>query len=147
MFQSPGEIFMMRPANFLFNEETSVTNHFQVSQSSGRSWRAEADQEFLAAVESLRENKIRVKCFEDTGQPIKPDAIFPNNWISCHQTGEVVLYPMATPNRRLERREDVVGWLKDKFRVRTVVDLSHHEQEEKYLEGTGSMVLDLQGES
>ena len=147
MFQSPGEIFMMRPANFLFNEETSVTNHFQVSQSSGRSWRAEADQEFLAAVESLRENKIRVKCFEDTEQPIKPDAIFPNNWISCHQTGEVVLYPMATPNRRLERREDVVRWLKDKFRVRTVVDLSHHEQEEKYLEGTGSMVLDLQGES
>ena len=147
MFQSPAEIFMMRPANFLFNEETSVTNHFQVFQSSGRSWRGEADQEFLAAVESLRENKIRVKCFEDTEQPIKPDAIFPNNWISCHQTGEVVLYPMATPNRRLERRDDVVGWLKDKFRVRTVVDLSHHEQEGKYLEGTGSMVLDLQGES
>ena len=138
---------MMRPANFLFNEETSVTNHFQASQSSGRTWRREADEEFRAAVETLRRNKIRVKCFEDTEHPVKPDAIFPNNWISCHQTGEVVLYPMATANRRLERREDVVWWLKEKFSVRTVVDLSHYEREGKYLEGTGSMVLDLQGES
>ena len=143
--QSPAEIFMMKPANFLFNEETSVTNHFQSSESSGKSWRLEAEDEFLAAVQTLRDNKVRVECFQDTDLPVKPDAIFPNNWISCHQTGEVVLYPMATPNRRLERRSDVVSWLRQKFLVRSVLDLSHYEQEGKYLEGTGSMVLDYQG--
>ena len=143
--QSPDFIFMMRPANFLFNEETSVTNHFQSSESSGQSWRVEADQEFRAAVQTLRQSRINVKCFKDTEDPVKPDAIFPNNWISCHPSGEVVLYPMATPNRRMERRSDVVEWLRQNFTVRKVVDLSHYEKEGKYLEGTGSMVLDYQG--
>merc|ERR1719427_1210285 len=92
-------------------------------------WQGVAKEEFDRAVEILRENKINV-------------TIFPNNWISCHQAGEVVLYPMATPNRRLERRMDVVDWLKDNFHVSRVVDLSHHENSGKYLEGTGSIVFD-----
>ena len=144
--QSPAEIFMMRPANFLFNEETSVTNHFQDGQSSGQTWRLEALEEFRAAVETLRSRQINVKVFQDTDQPVKPDAIFPNNWISCHESGEVVLYPMATPNRRRERREDVVEWLRQNFTVSRVIDLSEYEESGKYLEGTGSMVFDYVGE-
>ena len=146
--QSPTEIFMMKPANFLFNEETSVTNHFQDGhcQSSGQNWRLLALEEFRAAVETLRAHQIRVTVFQDSDDPVKPDAIFPNNWISCHETGEVVLYPMAAVNRRLERREDVVDWLRQNFTVSRVIDLSQYEEEGKYLEGTGSMVLDYVGE-
>jgi len=105
-------------------------------------WQEVAMQEFDKAVETLKENKIKVTVFQDTQDPVKPDAIFPNNWISCHQTGEVVLYPMATPNRRLERRTDVVDWLKGNFLVTRVVDLSPYEDKGRYLEGTGSIVFD-----
>merc|ERR1711970_666306 len=131
--QSPSEVFMVRPGNFMFNTETAVTNHYQDIASSNMEWQEVAMQEFDNAVENLRKNKVRVTVFQDTQDPIKPDAIFPNNWISCHQTGEIVLYPMATPNRRLERRKDVVAWLKDHFYVTRVVDLSHHENSGRYL--------------
>eukprot|EP00090_Calanus_glacialis_P045323 TRINITY_DN8341_c0_g1_i2.p1 TRINITY_DN8341_c0_g1~~TRINITY_DN8341_c0_g1_i2.p1 ORF type:complete len:314 (+),score=144.19 TRINITY_DN8341_c0_g1_i2:111-1052(+) len=140
--QSPSEVFMVRPGNFMFNMETAVTNHYQDKTSSNTEWHGVAMQEFDQAVETLRKNKVRVTVFQDTEDPAKPDAIFPNNWISCHQTGEVVLYPMATPNRRLERRMDVVQWLKDDFSVTRVVDLSSYEDKGRYLEGTGSIVFD-----
>ena len=144
--QSPTEIFMMKPANFLFNEETSVTNQFQDGEASGQSWRSEALEEFRAAVETLRSHQIKVKVFQDTEVPVKPDAIFPNNWISCHESGEVVLYPMAAANRRLERREEVVEWLRQNFTVSRLIDLSEFEEDGKFLEGTGSMVFDYVGE-
>merc|ERR1711892_1625265 len=104
--QSPSEVFMVRPGNFMFNAETAVTNHYQDTSSSNMEWQEVAMQEFDKAVETLKENKVKVTVFQDTHDPVKPDAIFPNNWISCHQTGEVVLYPMATPNRRLKTRAD-----------------------------------------
>eukprot|EP00092_Neocalanus_flemingeri_P020433 GFUD01022136.1.p1 GENE.GFUD01022136.1~~GFUD01022136.1.p1 ORF type:complete len:324 (+),score=148.73 GFUD01022136.1:42-974(+) len=140
--QSPSEVFMVRPGNFMFNTETAVTNHYQDMARSNMEWQEVARQEFDRAVDTLRENKVKVTVFQDTEDPVKPDAIFPNNWISCHQTGEVVLYPMATPNRRLERRMDVVQWLKDNFSVTRVVDLSPYEDKGSYLEGTGSIVFD-----
>jgi len=140
--QSPSEVFMVRPGNFMFNIETAVTNHYQDTSMSNMEWQELAMQEFDRAVGTLRENRVKVTVFQDTETPIKPDAIFPNNWISCHQTGEVVLFPMATPNRRLERRMDIVQWLKDNFSVTRVVDLSPYEDEEKFLEGTGSIVFD-----
>ena len=144
--QSPAEIFMMKPANFLFNVETSLTNQFQDGEASGQSWRSEALEEFRAAVETLRSHQIKVKVFQDTEVPVKPDAIFPNNWISCHESGEVVLYPMAAANRRLERREEVVEWLRQNFTVTRLIDLSEFEEDGKFLEGTGSMVFDYVGE-
>lgn len=139
--QSPGEIFMVRPANFCFNVETAVTNHYQ-DKNAGKDARDKAVEEFDQAINTLSANEIKVTVFKDSEQPIKPDAIFPNNWISMHQSGEVILYPMATPNRRLERREDIVKWLKDNFQVTKIVDISHHEDKGKFLEGTGSIVFD-----
>ena len=79
---------------------------------------------------------------DDTPEPHTPDSIFPNNWVSFHEDGDVFLYPMMAENRRLERREDIIMQLEDEFRIKHVIDLSRFEQENKFLEGTGSMVLD-----
>jgi len=147
MNQSPNEIFMVRPVNFMFNQETAVTNHYQDTKcsSSDSEWRQIALQEFDDAVKTLKDNKIEVTVVQDTPYFIKPDAIFPNNWISIHQTGEVVLYPMATSNRRLERRQDLIQWFLDNFKISKVIDLTEHENDDNFLEGTGSIVFDYQG--
>lgn len=137
---------MVRPASFGFNSETAVTNHFQNhvadTDTGHMKVQDEAAREFDAAVQTLRENSIAVTVFQDTDIPTKPDAIFPNNWISLHESGEVILYPMATPNRRTERRNDIVQHFKQKYQVDKVLDLSHHEVNGLYLEGTGSIVFD-----
>jgi len=133
---------MVRPAAFGFNQQTGVDNHYQDANAAGENCVEVALAEFDQAVQQLREAGIQVKVFQDSEDPVKPDAIFPNNWISCHETGEVVLFPMATANRRLERRSDIVSWLKNNFKVTRVLDLSKHEQAGKYLEGTGSIVFD-----
>jgi hypothetical protein len=101
-------------------------------------------REFDALAERLGRKGVRVVVADDTAEPVKPDAIFPNNWVSFHCDGTVVLYPMLAPNRRAERREDVVRRVIDAgaFRASRTVDLSHREDEGKYLEGTGSLVLD-----
>ena len=140
--QSPSHLFMVRPAAFGFNEQTGMDNYYQDAKAVGENCVELALAEFDLAVQQLREAGVQVKVFEDTEEPKKPDAIFPNNWITCHETGEVVLFPMATPNRRLERRPDIVNWLKNNFKVTRVVDLSAHEEDRQYLEGTGSMVFD-----
>jgi len=147
MNQSPNEIFMVRPVNFMFNQETAVTNHYQDTKcsSSDSDWRQIALQEFDEAVKTLKDNKIEVTVVQDTPYFIKPDAIFPNNWISIHETGEVVLYPMATSNRRLERRQDLIQWFLDNFKISKVIDLTEHENDDNFLEGTGSIVFDYQG--
>lgn len=133
---------MVRPAKFGFNPETGVDNHYQDSSTQHQDYTMAATREFDGAVEELRKAGVTVKVFQDTETPNKPDAIFPNNWISCHQAGEVILYPMATPGRREERRQDVLAWLQDNFQVTRVVDMTKHEEEGRYLEGTGSIVFD-----
>jgi hypothetical protein len=101
-------------------------------------------REFDGLAERLAGAGVRVIVADDTPEPAKPDALFPNNWVSFHADGSVVLYPMLAPNRRPERREDVVRRVIDAgaFRASRTVDLSHREEEGKYLEGTGSLVLD-----
>lgn len=140
--QSTPNIFMVRPANFGFNEETAASNAFQKKQSNNDGGQNIVLAEFDKAVNRLRTAGVNVVVFDDTAVPVKPDAIFPNNWISVHQDGTLVLYPMYAPNRRLERRWDIVEQLKSQYDINNIIDLSHYENENRFLEGTGSIVFD-----
>jgi hypothetical protein len=150
--QSAAAVLMVRPANFGFNPETAASNVFQHAPEAVRSSPAPAPsehqtlalREFDAFSECLRRAGMNVVIAEDTAEPVKPDALFPNNWVSFHGDGTVVLYPMLAPNRRMERREELIRQVTvaGAFRVTRTVDLSYREQEGKYLEGTGSLVLD-----
>lgn len=142
MFQATSSLFMVRPAHFAFNEQTAASNTFQNATVSITDIQAKAIAEFDAAVCTLREKGIEVWVIEDTDEVIKPDAVFPNNWISTHEDGTVVLYPMLTPNRRAERRMDVVTELENNFQVAKIIDLSNYEARHQFLEGTGSIVFD-----
>ena len=133
---------MIRPVNFVFNEQTAGSNAFQNRNTEQQRVQANALQEFDRFVNVLRENGVEVIVIDDTAEPHTPDSIFPNNWVSFHNDGTVFLYPMMAENRRLERREDIIMQLEDEFKVKHVIDLSHFELENKFLEGTGSMVLD-----
>jgi hypothetical protein len=137
-------VLMIRPVAFGFNEQTAGSNAFQQQGIDQQNVQQKALQEFDRLVATLRDNGVDVVVIADTANPHTPDSIFPNNWISFHEDGKVFLYPMQAENRRLERREDVVEQLKGKFTIREVDDLSHFENEQKFLEGTGSMVLDRQ---
>ena len=132
---------MVRPARLCFNLETASSNAFQKHlDSSGVQQRALV--EFDRMVEQLRAYEIHVDVLDDTPLPVKPDAVFPNNWFSTHDDGTIVLYPMLAENRRLERRHDLIDTLAELYQVNAVVDLSVNERRERFLEGTGSMVLD-----
>lgn len=136
---------MIRPARFQSNPLTAASNRFQGKTSATpEQQQAAADDEFAGLVTVLRDAGIDVVVFDDTPEPHTPDAVFPNNWVSFHADGRVVLYPMEAPNRRTERRAELIDRLGDEhgFLVSDVVDLSHHEQQGHFLEGTGSMVLD-----
>lgn len=133
---------MVRPAAFAFNEQTAVSNVFQQAPEDLSGIREKALAEFDAAVQQLESAGVSVWVVEDTADPVKPDAVFPNNWISTHSDGTIVLYPMCTPNRRLERRADVVAALQAGYGVSRVIDLSAYEQQGRFLEGTGSIVFD-----
>lgn len=139
--QSTSKILMVRPVNFAFNEQTWANNTFQV-KGFEQDAAVKAVAEFDAFVNMLREQNVQVVVIEDTPQPHTPDSIFPNNWFSTHQGGTLVLYPMFAPNRRLERKPAVVDYLKGECNVKRVVDLTRFEKENKFLEGTGSMVPD-----
>ena len=132
---------MIRPVNFVFNKETAVNNAFQV-QSVESNVQQKAIEEFDLFVKKLRSKDIRVTVVNDTAEPHTPDSIFPNNWISFHDDGTVVLYPMFAKNRRLERKPHVMDEVHLSFNTSKVVDLSTFENDNKFLEGTGSMVLD-----
>jgi hypothetical protein len=140
--QSTADVLMIRPACFTGNPETAASNRFQ--RETGVDAQAAALTEFDGVVEALERAGVRVHLFDDTPEPLTPDALFPNNWVSFHGDGTVVLYPMLAENRRTERRTDVLEVLgKEKsFRIRRVVDLTSHEHDGKFLEGTGSLVLD-----
>jgi len=137
-------ILMIEPVAFGFNEETAANNYFQqFDQTPADRIQAAAQQEFAAMVTKLRAKGVNVISIPDTLEPRTPDSIFPNNWVSFHQDGRVVLYPMFAPNRRAERRDDILQIIQDKgFQVKEIVDYTKAEDEARYLEGTGSMVLD-----
>jgi hypothetical protein len=154
---------MVRPAGFAYNPQTAASNAFQSDAPFERESELEACaatcaatraaagaaqelalREFDDLAEKLTGAGVEVIVAEDTMSPVKPDAVFPNNWVSFHRDGTVVVYPMLAPNRRAERREDVVQQVTREggFHASRTVDLSHRENQAKFLEGTGSMVLD-----
>ncbi len=132
---------MIQPVQFGFNPETAVNNAFQVAGSSGTA-QASALKEFNDFVALLRKEGVDVTVVTDTEEPHTPDSIFPNNWVSFHENGTVVLYPMFAPNRRQERKPAVLAAIDKKFRIGNTIDLSKYETDDLFLEGTGSMVLD-----
>lgn len=142
--QTTSHLMMVRPASFQFNIETAVSNAFQKSLKSlsVEEIKQKAINEFDAYVAKLRQHKIDVLVIQDSILPQKPDAIFPNNWISMQADGLVYLYPMCTPNRRLERRPEVVEKLKSVYKIKAVIDLSASENKYQFLEGTGSIIFD-----
>jgi hypothetical protein len=141
--QTAGAVLMVRPARFAWNAETAATNRFQAAGGGGET-AAQALAEFDGLAAALVSEGVRVCIAADTPEPHKPDAVFPNNWVSFHADGTLVLYPMHAPNRRLERRAEVVEQVKAElgFRVARVIDLTAHEREGRCLEGTGSLVID-----
>ena len=141
MKQITNTILMIRPVNFMFNEQTAANNKFQQA-SEQKQIQQQALNEFDGLVKILRDNGIDVTVIDDTLEPATPDSIFPNNWISFHDDGSVFLYPMFSENRRWERRQDIIDKISEKFEVNHLTDLSFFEQQIAFLEGTGSMVLD-----
>jgi len=141
--QSTGSVLMIRPSRFYPNPETAADNAFQREADRGPdALTLAARKEFDAAVHTLRAAGINVHVFEDTTEPEKPDAVFPNNWISTHYDGRIALFPMYSALRRRERRQDIVEELRKHYHVTEVIDYSPFENEGCCLEGTGSLVLD-----
>ncbi len=144
--QCTDTVFVIRPCRFQANPETAASNAFQ-AQAPWQDLAASnacAQQQFDGLVDTLTAAGVRCLVFDDTPEPHTPDSIFPNNWITTHADGTVVLFPMEAPSRRGERRSDIVEALSKThgFEVARVVDLSPAEDEGRYLEGTGSLVLD-----
>ncbi len=138
---------MIEPVRFSFNPQAAESNSFMqsdlgLSNDERANIASQAASEFANLVNVLQAAGINVLTFKDTIEPHTPDAIFPNNWISMHQDGTIALYPMEAPNRRLERRHDIVEYLLDNERFTFVSDFTNYEHEGLYLEGTGSIVLD-----
>ncbi|WP_198416009.1 MULTISPECIES: citrulline utilization hydrolase CtlX [Cryobacterium] len=144
--QAPSAVLLIRPHFFTPNPETAHDNAFQsVDAGHDAALIAEAAYaEVTRVAETLESRGIVVHLFDDDG-PGRPDSVFPNNWISTHAGGHVALYPMHAPNRRTERRGDIVEMLKQRYRVQDVVDYSGLELDDVFLEGTGAMVLDHAG--
>jgi hypothetical protein len=136
-------ILMIEPVAFHYNAETAVNNHFQTNANIGDP-QLQALQEFKMLLEKLRNCGIDVHCIPDTFEPMTPDSIFPNNWISFHDRKSMVLFPMFAVNRRLERKHTVLAYIEknDCITVKETFDLTRFEMENRFLEGTGSMVLD-----
>jgi hypothetical protein len=146
MNQTTNSILMIRPVAFRMNEQTAVNNYYQkvLDGLSPETVNAKAQEEFDTFVNKLRIVGIDVLVVNDTIEPNTPDSIFPNNWISFHESGDVVMYPMFAENRRQERREDILELLEDKgFEMNEfITDYSSAEEDGFFLEGTGSIVLD-----
>ena len=145
MNQTTSSLLMIRPVAFRMNEQTAVNNYYQkvLGNLLPATVNAKAQQEFDAFVSKLQAVGVDVTVVDDTLNPDTPDSIFPNNWISFHQNGDVVLYPMFAENRRSERREDILDMLEDKgFQIENIVDYTSAEDDGFFLEGTGSLLLD-----
>ena len=143
--QTTSNILMIRPVNFGFNPETAESNTFQNAEF-GEQNKTQSQQialrEFDEMVNHLRKSGVNIIVIDDTPNPYTPDSIFPNNWVSFHGNGSIITYPMQAENRRLERREDIIEQISTSFYVNRRIDLSRLEIDDKFLEGTGSMVLD-----
>ncbi len=137
-------IIMIRPKSFAYNVETAKDNKFQnqVENKDEESIQIEAQREFDNMVSKLRDHQIEVLVFEDLETKSLPDSVFPNNWISTHQEGLVFTYPMYAPIRRLERREDIIERLAQKYQISKRYQLEIYETQNYFLEGTGSLILD-----
>jgi len=143
--QTTNSILMIRPVAFRMNEQTAVNNYYQkvLDGLSPATVNAKAQQEFDTFVTKLRMVGVHVIVVDDTLNPDTPDSIFPNNWISFHESGDVVLYPMFAENRRAERREDILDILEDNgFVINEIMDYTSAEADGFFLEGTGSIILD-----
>jgi hypothetical protein len=136
-------ILMVRPAAFGANKETLSNNYFQSSEIfNAEEIQSKALNEFNGMVQLLRDKRVHVEVINDTPSPIKPSAIFPNNWLSTSPDGKVFVYPMFAANRRTEKRDDILKYLNDTYYVKDFRDWSEYEVEGKFLEGTGSMIFD-----
>ncbi|WP_235298337.1 citrulline utilization hydrolase CtlX [Portibacter marinus] len=137
-------IFMVRPSNFGYNHETAENNAFQ--DNSGNETKEQISEmakvEFDGMVENLRDKGIEVIVYEDLPDRMVKDSVFPNNWITTHQNNVIITYPIFAESRRMERREDIVDDLKERFGFERQYFFEHYEGESKFLEGTGSMILD-----
>lgn len=141
--QNTNSVLLIRPAFFGYNEETAVSNSFQNKPIQSREEVLQkAREEFNHVAATLSANGIDVNIIDDTEVPVKPDAVFPNNWISFGSDSKVVLYPMHTPNRRQERRLDIIEQLGEKFLFNDIIDYTPNEKENRIVEGTGSIIFD-----
>lgn len=149
MKQSSNVVFMVRPSNFGYNEETASNNTFQSRPGAIKS----ADIQKLAVIEfdqfisELRQAGVTVIVYDDSKDPVKPDAIFPNNWFTTHEDGSLITYSMFAPNRRFERDEDILKKLSEHYDIKQRYSFEQYEKENLFLEGTGSMVLDRQNKT
>jgi hypothetical protein len=139
--QTTSKVLMIRPMHFVYNAETAVNNSFQV-KGDQENLTEKAVNEFDVFVNELQKHGVDVTVVEDSPAPHTPDAIFPNNWISFHESGIYCLYPMFAPNRRKERKSEVLDIIQKKFHYHQLFDFTGYESENLFLEGTGSMVLD-----
>ena len=149
MNQTTNTILMIRPVAFRMNEQTAVNNYYQkvIDGLLPATVNAKAQAEFDAYVAKLKSVGINVIVIDDTVQPDTPDSIFPNNWVSFHENGDVALYPMFAENRRKERRDDILDTIEEKgFLINDIMDYTSAEEDGFYLEGTGSIVLDRENE-
>ena len=149
MKQTTNTILMIRPVAFRMNEQTAVNNYYQkvLDNLLPATVNVKAQEEFDAYVAKLRAVGINVIVVDDTVKPDTPDSIFPNNWVSFHENGDVALYPMFAENRRLERREDILDIIEENgFKIENIVDYTSAEEDKVYLEGTGSILLDRENE-
>jgi hypothetical protein len=139
--QNTAHLLMIRPVRFAFNKETAVNNTFQ-EVDTDKDVASIAELEFDTFAQKLISSGLDVTIVQDTPEPHTPDSIFPNNWISFHEDGTIILYPMFAENRRAERKPHVLNEIKSKFNVTNQIDLTDLENKQMFLEGTGSMVLD-----
>lgn len=146
MNQITDTILMIRPAAYRMNEQTAVNNYFmKETQLSDKEVTARAQAEFDAFVNKLKAVGVKVIVVEDIKERDTPDSIFPNNWVSFHQSGNVGIYPMFAENRRRERREDILERIEEEgYLINNIIDYSSAEDDGKFLEATGSLILDRQ---
>ncbi len=142
--QTTSTIMMVRPSHFGYNAQTAENNAFQTkeTQLSVNEIKEKAKSEFDAFVQKLRDNGMRILVMEEKDDIIRPDSVFPNNWITFHHNGTIITYPMYAPSRRVERREDIIASIKEQFEVKRMVRFEEYENSNQFLEGTGSMILD-----
>ncbi|EHD21715.1 MULTISPECIES: citrulline utilization hydrolase CtlX [Brenneria] len=140
--QTTDTVFMVRPSLFKVNEETALSNYFQKTDYVSDNIQQRALAAFDSYVDELKAVGVNVIVFEDDEANDTPDSIFPNNWITLDSQGRVIIYPMEAENRRRERRKDIIDNLAGRFDVKQFYDISHFEKQNKFLEGTGSLVCD-----